>query len=99
MITVKQVKTRKEQREFVKFPLKLYKNEVIDFALIGVVPEYRMKGVASILLYEAMKLLSSGTIKYAETNLNLEDNHAIQNQWKSFESEIHKRRRSFVKKI
>ena len=26
MITVKQVKTRKEQREFVKFPLKLYKN-------------------------------------------------------------------------
>ena len=80
--------------------LKALKNpEVIDFALIGVVPEYRMKGVASILLYEAMKLLSSGTIKYAETNLNLEDNHAIQNQWKSFESEIHKRRQSFVKKI
>ena len=38
-------------------------------------------------------------IEYAETNLNLEDNFAIQNQWKRFDRFIHKRRRSYVKKL
>ena len=75
------------------------KPEVLDMALIGVLPEYQMKGVSSILLYEIMKYLLSGEIKYAETNLNLEDNTAIQNQWKSFDSILHKRRRSFIKHL
>ena len=57
-----------------------------------------MKGVASVLIYETMKLLNNG-IEYAETNLNLETNAAIQNQWKAFDSKLHKRRRAFVKKI
>lgn len=76
----------------------LKKPDVIDLALIGVLPEYQMKGVASLLIYEIMKILKSG-IDYAETNLNLESNISIQNQWKSFDSELHKRRRSFVKKL
>lgn len=79
--------------------LKALKNpKVIDLALIGVIPEYQMKGVASVLIYETMKLLNNG-IEYAETNLNLETNAAIQNQWKAFDSKLHKRRRAFVKKI
>ena len=79
--------------------LKALKNpKVIDLALIGVIPEYQMKGVASVLIYETLKLLTND-IEYAETNLNLEDNAAIQNQWKSFDSTIHKRRRAFIKKL
>ena len=58
-----------------------------------------MKGVSSILIYEILKYLLSGEIKYFETNLNLEDNTAIQNQWKAFDSTLHKRRRSYIKKI
>ena len=75
------------------------KPEVLDLALIGVLPEYQMKGVSSILIYEVLKYLLSGEIKYFETNLNLEDNTAIQNQWKAFDSTLHKRRRSYIKKI
>lgn len=75
------------------------KPEVLDLALIGVLPEYQMKGVSSVLIYEIMKYLLSGEIKYAETNLNLEDNVAIQNQWKSFDNVLHKRRRSFIKHL
>ena len=72
---------------------------VIDLGLIGVLPEYQMKGIASALISAVMDMLENKEIEYAETNLNLEDNHNIQNQWKSFDSVIHKRRRAFVKKI
>ncbi len=72
--------------------------KTLDLGLIGVLPEYRMKGVSTILIWEIMKMLKSG-IESAETNLNLEDNLAIQNQWKIFDARRHKRRRSFKKKI
>lgn len=75
------------------------KPDVIDLALIGVLPEYQMKGISSVFITETMKMLQSGQVKYAETNLNLEDNANIQNQWKNFDSVQHKRRRCFVKKI
>ena len=80
--------------------LKAIKNpKVLDLALIGVVPEYRGKGIATSILSEMMKMLSSGEIEYAETNLNLETNANILNQWKAFDCTPHKRRRSYVKKI
>lgn len=75
------------------------KPEVIDLALIGVLPEYQMKGIGSVFIAETMKMLQDGQVKYAETNLNLEDNVNIQNQWKNFDSIQHKRRRCFVKKL
>lgn len=80
--------------------LKSIKNpEIIDCGLIGVLPKYAMRGISSALISEIMKMLSEGNVKYAETNLNLETNANIQNQWKSFDSIQHKRRRAYVKKI
>ena len=73
--------------------------KIIDMGLIGVLPEYEMKGIASAIVSEVMKMLSDGKIEYAETNLNLEDNYAIQNQWKSFDNVLHKRRFSYKKTI
>ncbi|MBE5742686.1 MAG: GNAT family N-acetyltransferase [Clostridiales bacterium] len=80
--------------------LKAIKNpKVIDLALIGVLPEYRGKAIASALINEIHNMLKKDGVEYAETNLNLEDNLNIQNQWKVFDSVQHKRRRSFVKKL
>ena len=80
--------------------LRAIKNpKVLDLGLIGVLPEYRMKGISSAILAKVMEMLTTGEIEYCETNLNLETNDAIQNQWKSFENILHKRRRAFVKKI
>lgn len=75
------------------------KPKVLDLGLIGVLPEYQLKGISSAILAKVMKMLTTGGIEYAETNLNLETNDNIQNQWKSFDSVLHKRRRAFVKKI
>ena len=78
--------------------LKAVKNpEIIDLALIGVLPAYR--GASIILIDELHRMLREGNVKYCETNLNLEDNHAILNLWKNFDNVLHKRRRCFVKQL
>ena len=57
------------------------------------------RGITSVVSAGLMKMLAEDNVKYAETNLNLEDNHAILNQWKRFDSVRHKRRRAYVKKL
>lgn len=71
--------------------------DIIDLGLIAVDPEYINKGVATVVLSELNKMLCEPGIKWAETNLNLEDNHAILNSWKRFNAVQHKRRRSYLK--
>lgn len=73
--------------------------DVIDLALIGVIPEYRNKAIATSIIREMLNMLTDGGIRYAETNLNLETNANIRNQWKAFKNVQHKRRRSYVKTI
>ena len=75
------------------------KPEIVDLALIGVDPEWLNRGVSTTVAAALVHMLQRPGIKYAETNLNLEDNYAIQNLWKRFGREIHKRRRSYVKKL
>lgn len=72
----------------------------LELALIGVLPEYAKKGISTAIIDCLMKMMyNNPDIKYAETNLNLETNNNVQNLWKHFEHIVHKRRRSFVKKI
>lgn len=75
------------------------KPEILDLGLIGVLPEYEMRGIASSAIARIINMLKEDNIKYAETNLNLETNHHIINQWKNFDAIQHKRRRCFIKKI
>lgn len=73
--------------------------KVIDLALIGVLPEYRAKGVNAVALNGMVEMMENNDLDHLETNLNLEDNGNVQAQWKYFKAEQHKRRRSFVKNI
>ena len=73
--------------------------KVIDFGLIAVDPTYLNRGVSAAIASEILKILQNDEVEYAETNLNLEDNAAIRNQWKRFKEVQHKRRRAYVKKI
>ena len=75
------------------------KPEILDLGLIGVLPQYQMLGIASAIIAKLQEYLKDDNIKYAETNLNLEDNTALINQWKNFECVQHKRRRCFIKHI
>jgi hypothetical protein len=75
----------------------LKKPSVIDLCLIGVDPEWLNRGVSVIVSTEMMKMLKE--VKYAETNANLEENYAIQNQWKRFDEQKIKRRRCYIKRL
>ena len=73
--------------------------KILDLALIGVLPEYRAKGVNAVVLQFMMNALCTQNLKYVETNLNLENNALIQNSWKNFPNINHKRRRCFIKNL
>ena len=78
----------------------LLKPEIIDLGLIGVDPEYLNRGISAALSVAIMHMLRDNkNLKWADTNLNLEDNWAIQNQWKRFRRIEHKRYRCYVKKL
>ena len=73
--------------------------KILELGLIAVAPGYVNRGINSVIAAELLKMLKEGGVEYAETNLNLEDNFAIQNQWKRFHAVQHKRRRAYIKKL
>lgn len=80
--------------------LKTIKNpKSVDLGLVGVLPEYRNKAIATAIVDRLLDKLRYTGITHAETNLCLENNYPILNLWKSFDKVQHKRRRSFIKQI
>ena len=80
--------------------LRAVKNpRVIDLALVAVLPEYQSTGVNAVMLQKMQEQLESGDVERFETNLNLETNTPVMSQWKYFDAEQHKRRRSYIKKL
>ncbi|MDR1098151.1 MAG: hypothetical protein LBL57_08470 [Tannerella sp.] len=76
-----------------------FKPKVVDLYLIGVLPEYRSKGVNTLLFNDLIpEYIRLGT-EYAESNPELETNNAVQAQWVYFKREHHKTRRAFIKQI
>ncbi|MBQ8749563.1 MAG: GNAT family N-acetyltransferase [Clostridia bacterium] len=84
---------------FIHLLKALKKPTIFDFGLIAVLPEYQSKGVNGIILQQVMEKMIELKLDYCETNLNLESNEKVQAQWKFFEHEYHKRRRSYMLKI
>ena len=72
--------------------------KVIDAGLIGVLPEYEQRGVATGILAWLVDHLKDG-VHHIETNLVLEDNYHSLNLQKHFKREQHKRRRAYVKPL
>ena len=73
--------------------------QIIDLGLVGVAPEYLSRGVNTVIMAALARMLQEKGVDHAETNLNLEDNFAIRNGWKRFDSVEHKRRRSYIKHL
>lgn len=75
------------------------KPKAIDLALVGILPKYQKTGLNAVIVKTLQEIITSEGIEYMETNLNLEDNIAVQGQWKYFKHQQHKRRRAFKKEI
>lgn len=77
----------------------LKREEGVELLLIGVLPQYQNLGINSLLFAEMFKQYKEAGVKWAETNAILEDNTKNQMQFKDFEHECKKRRRSYIRKI
>ena len=75
------------------------KPKELEMALIGVKSEYKNTGINSIIISRIMKNVIDDHIEGIESNVMLEHNYNIQNQWKFADSEIIKRRQTYVKEI
>lgn len=75
------------------------KNTKAAFYLIGIDPEYQNKGVTALIFQEMQDLFNRNGILEVETNPELEENKAIQQLWKNYDHELHKRRRTYKKDL
>ncbi|MDR0575319.1 MAG: hypothetical protein LBG96_15095 [Tannerella sp.] len=75
------------------------KPKIIDLYLIGVLPEYKNKGVNALLFNDLIPEYVRMGVKYAESNPELVTNYAVQAQWDYFKTEHHKTRRAFIKQF
>ena len=75
------------------------KNDVVDLMLVAIRPEYQSKGVNALLFSDLIPAYIKNGYKFAESNLELEDNASVQLQWQYFERRLHRRRRSYRKSL
>lgn len=70
-----------------------------ELLLVGVHPDYQNTGINSLIFADMFKKYSELGIEWAETNAILETNTKNQAQFKEFDHECKKRRRSYIKKL
>ena len=75
------------------------KNDTVDLMLVAVKPEYRNKGVNALLFADLLPNYIKNGYRWAESNLELEDNASVQLQWQYFENRQHRRRRAYRKQL
>ena len=74
----------------------LKKFDILEMYFIAVKPEYQNMGVNAVIMYEAIKESIKHKVKFAETGPELENNNAVQDQWKDFDARQHRRRRCYI---
>ena len=79
--------------------LKFHKTSIVDLMMIGVLPEYRSKGVNALMFYHLIPWYIKYGIKWGESQVEMESNENVQSQWSYFETVNHKRRRCYKKEI
>lgn len=79
--------------------LKAHKTEGVDLLLLGVLPEYRMKGANALMFYDLIPRYQAYGFKWGESQVEMVTNENVQSQWQYLETILHKRRRCYKKWI
>lgn len=75
------------------------KPDTLELYLVGVLDEYKNKGLPAVLITEIMREAIKDDMKYAETGPMLEENIKIHSLWKRFDKIQHRRRRCWIKEL
>lgn len=79
--------------------MKWHKTLTVDLLLIGVLPEYRVKGANAIIFNDLISWYRRYGFKYAVTGPQMETNKGVLSQWQYLASEEIRRHRIYVKDI
>lgn len=79
--------------------LKAKRFEIVDLMLVAVDPSWQGKGINALIMNKFLENVQKAGCVYAESNPELDSNTQINEQWQYFNTETHKRRRVFIKKI
>lgn len=79
--------------------MKWHKTPTVDLLLIGVLPEYRVKGANAIIFNDLISWYRRYGFKFAVTGPQMETNKGVLSQWQYLESEEIRRHRIYVKDI
>ena len=74
-------------------------NDVVDLLLIAVKKEYLNRGVNAMLFADLIPIFNKEGFREAESNIELEDNNSVQQQWAYFDYRQHRRRRAYRKHL
>lgn len=75
------------------------KNDVVDLLLIAVKKEYLSRGVNALVFSDLIPIFNKEGFKEAESNIELEGNDSVRQQWDYFPHRQHRRRRAYRKKL
>ena len=77
--------------------LKQHKTKGVDLLLLGVLPEYRMKGANALMFSDLFPRYQAYGFEWGESQVEMETNENVQSQWQYLETILHKRRRCYKK--
>ena len=72
--------------------IKFHKTKIVDLLLIGVLPEYRMKGVNALIFADLIPRYQAYGFEWGETQVEMEPNTNVQSQWEPRNPVMHNRR-------
>ena len=79
--------------------LQQHKTKGVDLLLLGVLPEYRMKGANALMFSDLIPRYQAYGFEWGESQVEMETNENVQSQWQYLETILHKRRRCYKKWI
>jgi GNAT superfamily N-acetyltransferase len=71
----------------------------LELYLVAVHPDYQKAGLAALLLNEIAASAIEDGVEIRRVLPELEDNKKVQDFWKNYDAEQHKRRRCFIKRL
>ena len=83
---------------FIHLLRAMCRSKHIDLYLGAVRPDLQGSGTDALLMTEITRSAMAAGVVSAETNIELEDNAAVQSHWKYYQARQHKRRRCYIKR-
>ena len=77
--------------------LKFNRTKGVDLLLMGVLPEYRVKGANALMFADLIPRYQARGFEWGESQVEMESNEHVQSQWQHLDYVMHKRRRCYRK--